>query len=587
LLSPRDTASRECRRLDGLWSFALDARGLGRAEGWWRAPLPGDRQMPVPASFNDLVTDAAERDHVGDLWYQREILVPAGWRGRRVVLRCDAATHRGTVWVGDELVAEHAGGYTPFEADVSGQVRYGEPVRVTICVNNELSMDTIPPGSINLRTDGTRTQQTYHDFYNYTGLNRSVWLYSTPTDYISDITVVTDLDTTTSAGTVRCVVEAHGAGETSLVLRDADGREVARGEGAECTLPVPDAQPWRPGAGYLYSLEVRHGEDRYPLAVGIRTVRVAGARLLINDEPFHFRGFGMHEDIPLRGRGHDDARMVRDFALLDWIGANSFRTSHYPYAEEVLDYADRRGFVVIDETPAVGLHMSLGAMGVPGARTFVPGVVDEGTRRAHLAAVRELIARDKNHPSVVAWSLANEPDTADAGARDYFIPVVAQARALDPTRPLCFANVGGVTPELDTVTDLFDLVCLNRYYGWYVDTADLVSARAHLTEELQAWQDKHAKPIIMSEFGVDAMPGLHAVPAQMWTEEFQRDYLAMAMDVFAEMDGVIGEHVWNFADFATPQMIHRVGGNRKGVFTRDRQPKSAAHWLRDRWHAPR
>jgi beta-glucuronidase len=313
-------------------------------------------------------------------------------------------------------------------------------------------------------------------------------------------------------------------------------------------------------------------------------VRVDGTRLLINDEPFQFRGFGMHEDAPLRGRGHDDARMVRDFALLDWVGANSFRTSHYPYAEEVLDYADQRGFVVIDETPAVGLHLSLGMMGVAGARTFVPGEVDEHTREAHLSAVRELIVRDKNHPSVVAWSLANEPDTTDPGARDYFLPVVAQARELDPTRPVCFANVGGATPDLDTVTDLFDLVCLNRYYGWYVDTADLVTARVHLTEELRAWQDTYAKPIIISEFGVDAMPGLHTLPAQMWSEEFQRDYLAMSMDVFAGLDAVIGEHVWNFADFATPQMVHRVGGNRKGVFTRDRQPKSAAHWLRERWN---
>lgn len=591
MLAPRETTSRECRRLDGLWSFALDPHGVGRTEGWWRDPLPGTRQMPVPASFNDLVADAAERDHVGDLWYQRQIIVPAGWQGRRIVLRCDAATHRGTVWIGDDLVSDHYGGYTPFEADVTDRAGYGAPVRVTVCVNNELSMNTIPPGQVETRADGTRSQRTFHDFYNYAGLNRSVWLYSTPTDHVHDVTVRTGFDPGTGMGTLDCEIEVRGKGDTSLILRDADGVEVdrselGRGSGDRCTLSVPDAHPWRPGSGYLYRLEVWHGEDMYPVSVGIRTVRVQGARLLINGEPFQFRGFGMHEDVPLRGRGHDDARMVRDFALLEWIGANSFRTSHYPYAEEVLDYADRNGIVVIDEAPAVGLHMDLGHMSLaPGARTFVPGAVDDRTLRAHLRAVREMIARDKNHPSVVAWSLANEPDTTDPGAREYFAPVVAQTRSLDPTRPVCFANVAGATPELDTVTDLFDLVCLNRYYGWYVDTGDMVAARANLTEELQAWCDKHAKPIIMSEFGVDAMPGLHSLPAQMWTEEFQRDYLAMSMDVFAEFESVIGELVWNFADFATPQMVHRVGGNRKGVFTRDRQPKSAAHWLRERWRS--
>ena len=96
------------------------------------------------------------------------------------------------------------------------------------------------------------------------------------------------------------------------------------------------------------------------MPVGIRTVRVDGSRFLINDEPFYFRGFGKHEDSAVRGKGHDDVFMVHDFALMEWLGANSFRTSHYPYAEEVLEYADRHGIVVIDETAAVGLNAQLG-----------------------------------------------------------------------------------------------------------------------------------------------------------------------------------------------------------------------------------
>jgi beta-glucuronidase len=88
--------------------------------------------------------------------------------------------------------------------------------------------------------------------------------------------------------------------------------------------------------------------DAYTLPVGIRTVQVDGTRFRINGEPFYFRGFGKHEDSAVRGKGHDHVFMVHDFALMDWLGANSFRTSHYPYAEEVLEYADRHGIVVID-----------------------------------------------------------------------------------------------------------------------------------------------------------------------------------------------------------------------------------------------
>jgi beta-glucuronidase len=164
LLAPRESRSRECHRLDGLWRFRLDPGGEGTAGGWWRAPLCDAREMAVPASYNDLVTDAAEREHVGDVWYQRDVWVPAAWEGKRIVLRCDAATHRGTLWAGDVEVADHVGGYTPFEADVTDHVRGGEPLRVTVRMGNELTMATIPPGVISVTADGRAKQRYFHDF---------------------------------------------------------------------------------------------------------------------------------------------------------------------------------------------------------------------------------------------------------------------------------------------------------------------------------------------------------------------------------------------------------------------------------------
>ena len=147
--------------------------------------------------------------------------------------------------------------------------------------------------------------------------------------------------------------------ETRVVLRDADGSEVAIGKGAGGRLEVPDVHNWAPGDGYLYDLEIQlvHDDtvlDSYHQSVGVRTVKVDGIRFLINGEPFSFTGFGKHEDIAVIGKGHSDAFMLHDFELLKWIGANSFRTSHYPYSEDVLDYADRQGMVIIDETAAVG-----------------------------------------------------------------------------------------------------------------------------------------------------------------------------------------------------------------------------------------
>jgi beta-glucuronidase len=605
VLTPRPSRSREYLRLDGLWRFRFDQASEGVTARWWAAPLAGGREMPVPASYNDLVTDPAEREYVGDVWYQRDMWVPASWTGRRIVVRCDAATHHGTLYIDDERVADHSGGYTPFEADITAAVQCGQPIRVTVRVNNELTLDTIPPGVISARPDGQRAQRYFHDFFNYAGLHRSVWLYSTPPSYLDAVAVRTDFDPRTTRGLVHYQTQAAGdppnppnppiasapktsptaeatSVTTTAVLRDADGAVVARATGPAGQLAVPSARPWQPSDPYLYRLELTHGEDEYALPVGVRTVRVSGDRLLLNGQPVRLRGFGMHEDTALRGKGHDDARMVRDFALLDWIGANSFRTSHYPYAEEVLDYADRQGLLVIGETPAVGLHLSLGHMGDPGARTFGSDRIGSAAAAAHQRAINELITRDRNHPCVIAWSIANEPDTAETAARDYFEPLVTAARELDPTRPVCFANVATAPPEADVVTDLFDLICVNRYFGWYVDGGDLAAAERDLEDELRAWA-RYGKPIVVTEFGADALPGLHALPATMWSEDYQVALIAASLRVFRRIPEVIGEHVWNFADFATAQAVHRPGGNHKGVFTRDRQPKAAAWLLRELW----
>jgi len=592
VLSPRESSTRERASLDGLWRFALDPRGAGRAERWWTSTLPGDAEMPVPASFNDIVPAREARDHVGDVWYQRTVRVPRGWDGQRIVLRFDAATHRATAWVGDAQVVEHEGGYTPFEAEVTELVHPGEEARVTVVVNNELSWASIPPGIVQELEDGRRAQAYFHDFFNYAGLHRSVWLHTTPRVHVADVTVsTTEIDGTTGVVVYTAVVAGGEGHDVRVTVRDAGGIEVAGADGGDGTLRIDGVEPWRPGAGYLYTLDVEVlgpvGElvDVYPQPFGVRTVAVDGHRFLINGEPFYFKGFGKHEDFAVHGRGHDLAAMVHDFELLRWVGANSFRTSHYPYDEAVLDYADRHGVVVIDETAAVGLNLDTGTpiLGLGEAlKTYSDATISARTQETHRQAIRELVARDKNHPCVVIWSIANEPDTVAPEARAYFEPLVEETRRLDPTRPVGFANFMKATPELDVVSDLCDVLLLNRYFGWYAQTGDLESAEQALEAELREWA-RRDKPIIMTEYGADTQPGLHSWASEPWSEEFQTDLLAMHHRVFDRIDAVVGEQIWNFADFATRSGIMRVDGNKKGVFTRDRRPKAAAHALRRRW----
>ena len=416
-------------------------------------------------------------------------------------------------------------------------------------------------------------------------------LYATPAAHITDVTVTTDLDG--PAGTVDYAVRASEGERARVALHDAAGTEVARAEGLSGRLRVEDVHPWRPGEGYLYELRVEllgaAGEvvDRYSLNVGVRTVAIDGTDFLINGEPFYFTGFGMHEDHVVRGKGHDDASMVHDFALLEWIGANSLRTSHYPYAEEVLDYADRHGIVVIDETAAVGLNLGIGGGIISSSQqeTYSDETVSARTQEAHRQAIRELVERDKNHPSVVLWSIANEPESHTDAARDYFEPLFAEARDLDPSRPVGFVNVRFAPAGKCQVAGFSDVVMINRYYGWYVQAGDLAAAERALEAELNEWARCEGKPIIMTEYGADAQAGLHSAVSQPWTEEYQVELLEMYHRVFDRVEAVVGEQVWNFADFATSAGFARVDGNKKGVFTRDRRPKAAAFSLKRRWHA--
>ncbi|MFL5661104.1 MAG: beta-glucuronidase, partial [Ktedonobacteraceae bacterium] len=426
------------------------------------------------------------------------------------------------------------------------------------------------------------------DFFNYAGIQRPVKLYTTPNTYIRDITLTTEIQGTNAR--VGYAIETEGAAEVRVSIHDETGETVASGTGQTGQLSIEHVHLWQPLHAYLYTCVVelwKDGKrlDTYEQPFGVRTVAVKDGKFLINGKPFYFKGFGKHEDSYVHGRGLDEVINVKDFDLLKWIGANSFRTSHYPYSEELMRLADREGFVVIDEVPAVGLHLNFAFFGGSGRahKTWE----ELGTKEHHVQVIHELIARDKNHPCVVMWSIANESASEEEGAHDYFQPLVQLARDLDPQkRPVTIVLVMMATPEKNKVSDLVDVLALNRYYGWYVAGGQLEVAKANLRAELTRWnQVQPGKPMMFTEYGADTIAGFHDTTPVMFTEEYQVDCLQANHEVMDEFPNFIGEQVWNFADFQTSQGTMRVQGNKKGVFTRERKPKMAAHYLRERWRA--
>ncbi len=577
MLYPKANAARAIMDLGGVWDFRLN-----EDEPW--------QPIAVPASYNDQKADPRLRAHVGFAWYRTQVTVPRCYAGQRRVLRFDAVTHDAAVFLDGKPLCTHRGGFLPFEADVTAVTQPGGTHELLVRVDNRISHSTLPVGNeggvaffgsdnagIPSVEAGKRRQQEQgvnlpnFDFFNYAGITRPVRLYTTPEAYIDGVAITADMD-----GTLCYDVSVVGEGAAHVDILDTDGRIVASGEGTQGELHIERPHLWQPypGTPYLYTARIAFGEDRCDQTFGFRRIEVCGHEIRLNGAPIHLHGPCKHEDSLFRGRGQDNCVNVTDLSLYRWLNANVLRMSHYPYAEEMYDLCDREGILVIDETPAVGI----------GAGERVDPYKTFPLAEYHAQVLADMIERDRNHPSVILWSLGNEPDTEHfpQSAVDYWKPLYDLAHRLDPqSRPVtlvCCQN----DYTRDLITRTMDVVCINRYYGWYNLSGDLETAKYAFNIELDFWQEID-KPLILSEYGADTVAGLHGVVAEMFTEEFQVAYYEAIHECLDARPFVAGELPWNFADFGTQQGPMRSGGNRKGLFTRDRKPKMAAHYFRRRW----
>lgn len=587
MLYPVTNEQRSIIDLNGVWQFKLE-ENYDQIDV--TQPLDTDLVIAVPGSYNDQGVTANIRNHVGNVWYERMFTIPNVLSDERIVLRFGSATHKATVYIDGQEVTSHQGGFLPFEVELNKKFSTGKH-RLTVCVNNILDETTLPVGNYSETTDKDgnliKRNKPNFDFFNYAGLHRPVKIYTTPQTFIKDIEIVPEVKN--NVAEINYNVSINEPVDDILIkLIDEAGKVVAESTGAQGTIKVEQPHLWQPLNAYLYHLEVtlvdnNQAVDSYAERFGIRSVEVKQGQFLINDQPFYFKGFGKHEDTYYNGRGLNEVTNVMDFNLIKWIGGNSFRTSHYPYSEEMMRLADEQGIVVIDETTAVGVHLNFSTVlyGVSTRNTFK----EIGTKKAHESVIKDLIDRDKNHACVVMWSIANEPASTEEGAKEYFEPLVNLARSCDPqNRPVTIVTILMSQPDNCQVQDLVDVLCLNRYYGWYTQTGDLEAAKEALRTELDGWSEKQPhKPIMFTEYGADTVAGLHSLNDELFTEEYQIRYYEANHEVIDQYPQFIGEHTWNFADFETSADIIRVQGNKKGIFTRERRPKAVAHYFKKRW----
>jgi beta-glucuronidase len=554
--------NRSSISLNGTWHMIIDPYETGLNERYYENRKPKDKSDRVEYNFATSETLNVPGDwntqkeklffYEGPLWYEKDFTYHPHAQ-TRVFLHFGAANYFTRVYLNGAKLGEHEGGFTPFDFEVTGKLRDGDNF-VVAEVNNTRRIDAVPA----LKTD----------WWNYGGLTRGVELVELPEVFIQNYLVQLATGSPDQiAGWVQLnnasrpqqvTVEIPDVHIRQTVTTDAQGRATFR-------FPAK-VQLWSPDNPKLYSVTLAAAGDSIRDQIGFRTIETRGHEILLNGKPIYLRGISMHEEAPFRsGRAFspEDAQ-----TLLGWakdLGCNFVRLAHYPHNENEIRTADRLGLLLWDEVPV-----------------YWDVAWDNASTLANAEAqLRDVIARDQNRAAVVFWSLSNE--TPISPARTEFLHHLAEtARRADSTRLITSAmnHVDRPAPNervlIDPLGQYLDVLGLNEYIGWYEGSI----ADADRME----WKFAYDKPVIISEFGGDALYNNHGDADTRWTEEYQASLFEHQIGMLKKIPNVAGMSPWILMDFHTPR--RPLPGiqdyfNRKGLISNRAQRKQAWYVLQN------
>ncbi|MEI5685519.1 glycoside hydrolase family 2 TIM barrel-domain containing protein [Sphingomonas kyungheensis] len=454
-LAGDEAASARFVPLDGLWHFAFspDADRLPAGfekpdydvSGWKQIPVPADWQTqgydqprynnityPFPAN-RPLIPHAT--DPVGS--YRRDVTVPAAWSGQDVILHIGAAGSAYTVWVNGEKVGYSEDSKLPSDFDVTRWIRPGK---------NVVAIQVIR------WSDGSYLED--QDFWRVSGIERSVYLVAALKLRARDVFVHAGLDAAYRDGllAVEVAVTPGNAASVRMVLLDGERPVLTQTQPLAASTrerpvtlrgTVPAVRPWTAETPQLYTLVTEVLDARGALlqstarAIGFRTVAMLGGQVTVNGKPITIRGVNRHEHDPETFHVVSRASMERDIQLMKQNNINAIRTSHYPNDPYLYELADRYGLYVMDEANIESHAYMDYANRRPRERAKYQVGFDPAWQKAHVSRVVNMVERDKNHPSVIFWSLGNE-----AGIGPNFAAAAAAARARDPGRLISYLGWG-------------------------------------------------------------------------------------------------------------------------------------------------
>jgi beta-glucuronidase len=531
--------------LGGDWLFRLnDGEGSKQrlqrqtsTDGWARTTVPnawnaGDNSV---ASMTGTVA-----------WYRKDFHLPDRRARMDWLVRFESVNYRARVWLNGKRIGRNTGAYLPWDLRLprSALKRQGTN-RLVVRVDNRRLRTDFPPSGL------TGSGDPAGGWWNYGGLLREVYLQRVDRIDITSLTVRPDLPCATCAASVlaRVVVRNYGDSTASVrVTGSFGGRALHLGtrrvgghdfKSFETRLRVAQPRLWSPASPYLYKarFSVRAGGRRvigYKLSSGIRSITIAGGKLMLNGHPLNLRGVGLHEDDPRTGFAIDSARREQIIAQVKELGATVIR-SHYPLHPEMYELADRVGLLVWSEIPVYAVK----------------------TQYLKRAMVRKLAAREleanilanQNHPSIMLWSIGNELSARPGPVQSFYINrAVRQAKALDPSRPVALAVAGYPSAGCRPQYAALDVIGINDYFGWYPGPNGQIADRDSLSDYLDTVRACYPdKAIFISEFGAEA--NRDGPVEEKGTYQYQQDFINYHLTVHDSKPWLSGSIYWALQEF--------------------------------------
>lgn len=425
--------------LNGLWDFAVDQARNGLEREFYKAIWP-KKKILVPFCPESELSGIKETDFLGSVWYRRTVDIPSAWKDGRVLLHFGAVDYHAIVWVNEQRIGEHSGGYTPFCFDITEHIRDGHAV-IAVYAEDETRTGRQPSGkqSDNLSSYSCMYTRT-------TGIWQTVWLEYVPSLYIRSCHLTPCVDA--ASVTIQLTFNRPAAGAQLSVSASFAGRPMGgtdltvHGRSVSFTVPLRERHLWDVGQGNLYDLRLVlscDGQtDTAESYFGLRSIDWNGQALFINGRPV-FQRLVLDQGFYPDGiyTAPSAKALKRDIELGLAMGFNGIRAHEKLFEPLYLYYADRAGFLVWGEYANWGLDIST----PQGLETFLPEWL-------------EAVERDYNHPSVIGWCPFNETwDRARHAQDDAVLATVYRTtKALDLTRPVI-----DTSGNFHVITDIYDI----------------------------------------------------------------------------------------------------------------------------------